>query len=358
MTHTSTTLRSMARAALLATLAVTPTLRAQQPTPTSTLPGQRLQTRIAHARTVQGPVGQGPAAQGRAAQGPAEQGSVAQGPPTSSVPAQSAQAAPVPPVSAKWPEPAPVSAPSPPVALNFPSDPTCADLPRIVTEIARIRPRLDDWAQLARFREANLELPPAASGQPRVVFLGDSITDAWDDPRYGGFFPGKGYVNRGISGQTTPQMVLRMRADVLAHEPKALVLLAGTNDIAGNTGPMTVTQTQDNITTIAELATLHGIKVVLASILPTSNYHFTGDSPLGPQTVRRPLAKIRAINDWMRAYAKAHGHTYLDYFSATVDAQGMLKKELSADDLHPNAAGYAVMGPLAEAAIARALGGR
>jgi lysophospholipase L1-like esterase len=146
-----------------------------------------------------------------------------------------------------------------------------------------------------------------------------------------------------------------MPADVIALKPKAIVLLAGTNDLSSNTGPMTIAQTEDNITMIAELATLHGIKVILASVLPTSNYHFKGNDPRGPQTMRRPLASIRALNDWMKQYAAEHGHVYLDYYTAMLDSAGMLKPEFSEDDLHPTAAGYAVMSPLAEAAIAKAL---
>jgi lysophospholipase L1-like esterase len=146
-----------------------------------------------------------------------------------------------------------------------------------------------------------------------------------------------------------------MRADIIALKPKAMVLLAGTNDIAGNTGPMTLPQIEDNIITIAELGTLHDIKVVLASVLPTSNYHFKGTDPKLAQTGRRPLDTIKALNAWMKDYAEQHGHVYLDYYTAMLDANGMLKTELSEDDLHPNAAGYAIMAPLAEAAIAKAL---
>jgi lysophospholipase L1-like esterase len=149
--------------------------------------------------------------------------------------------------------------------------------------------------------------------------------------------------------------VLRMRADVLALKPKAMVLLAGTNDIAGNTGPMTLAQIEDNVMTIAELATLHEIKVVLASVLPTSNYHFKGTDPRLAQTGKRPPETIRALNAWLKEYAGKQGHVYLDYYTPMLDASGMLKAEFSEDDLHPNAAGYAVMGPLAEAAIAKAL---
>jgi lysophospholipase L1-like esterase len=184
--------------------------------------------------------------------------------------------------------------------------------------------------------------------------MGDSITDAWPQPRFGAFFPGKNYVGRGISGQTTPQMLIRMRPDVIALKPKVVVILGGTNDIAGNTGPMTDEQIEGNLASMAELASANGIKVVLSSITPVSSYHVA--SPNGvPQTTARPLARVRAINDWMRQYAAAHKHEYLDYFPAMVDDKGMLKADLSGDDLHPNAAGYAIMAPLAEAAIQKAL---
>jgi lysophospholipase L1-like esterase len=213
--------------------------------------------------------------------------------------------------------------------------------------------RLRDWPQLARYRDANRALPPPSGRDSRVVFMGDSITDVWQQPRFGGFFPGKAYVNRGISGQTTPQMLIRFRPDVIDLAPKAVVILAGTNDIAGNTGPMTDEDIQRNLSSMADLARAHGIKVVLSSITPTSAYH-TGERAVA-QTTARPLARIRAINDWMRAFAAANGHVYLDYFSAMVDAAGVMRAELTADDLHPNAAGYAVMAPLAQAAIDRAL---
>jgi lysophospholipase L1-like esterase len=172
-------------------------------------------------------------------------------------------------------------------------------------------------------------------------------------PRFGEFFPGKPYIGRGISGQTTPQMLIRFRPDVIALKPKAVVILAGTNDIAGNTGPMLDEEIEGNLATMAELAKAHGIRVVLASITPTSAYHVASNGI--PQTTARPMARIRAINDWMKTYAAANGHVYLDYFSAMVDDAGVLREELSADDLHPNAKGYAVMAPLAEAAIQRAL---
>jgi lysophospholipase L1-like esterase len=230
------------------------------------------------------------------------------------------------------------------------SDALAAALQAVVRNDARVR----DWANLARYKEVNRTLPAPAANEPRVVFMGDSITDAWPQPRYGTFFAGKPYVGRGISGQTTPQMVLRFRTDVIALKPKAVVILAGTNDIAGNTGPYTNEDIQGNIQTMAELAKLHGIRVVLASILPVSAYHQTPGSPQ-PQTVSRPMTRIRAINEWMKSYAVAQGHVYLDYLSAMTDDTGHLRTELSEDDLHPNATGYAIMGPLAEAAIRTAL---
>jgi len=225
------------------------------------------------------------------------------------------------------------------------------------TRAARAEARLQDWPALARYREANAKLPPPAKGERRVVFMGDSITDFWDDPKYGGFFPGKPYVNRGISGQTTPQMLVRFRPDVLAHRPSAVVILAGTNDIAGNTGPTTPEAVQGNLASMAELARANGARVVLASLLPVSDYEQRDGQPL-VQTARRPPEKIRALNEWIKSYAAAHGHTFLDYHAATVDARGFLKDELSDDGLHPNAKGYEVMAPLAERAIAAALKGR
>jgi lysophospholipase L1-like esterase len=213
--------------------------------------------------------------------------------------------------------------------------------------------RLRDWANLARYREANRTLPAPAAGEARVVFMGDSITDAWPQPRFGAFFPGKPYIGRGISGQTTPQMLIRFRPDVIDLKPKAVVILAGTNDIAGNTGPMTDEEVERNIESMADLAKAHGIKVVLSSIMPTGAYHVAANGV--PQTTTRPMSRIKAINDWMKSYAAANGHVYLDYFTPMLDATGMMKAELTTDDLHPNAAGYAIMAPLAQAAIDKAL---
>jgi lysophospholipase L1-like esterase len=214
--------------------------------------------------------------------------------------------------------------------------------------IARQDGILKDWANLGRYRDANKELQPPKSGEKRVVFMGDSITDGWGRRENSAFFPGKPYVNRGISGQTTPQMLIRFRPDVLALQPKAVVFLAGTNDIAGNTGPMTLEEIEGNLASMAQLARANGMRVVLASVMPVCDY-------IRPQTERRPPEKIRALNEWIKAYAAKNKMIYLDYYSAMLDDKQMLKKELTGDGLHPNAAGYEVMAPLAEKAIAAAL---
>ncbi len=232
--------------------------------------------------------------------------------------------------------------------------PSCPEVATAFTNLMRNDARMRDWPNLARYREANRSLGAPAAGESRVVFMGDSITDAWPQPRYGALFTAnRSYVGRGISGQTTPQMLIRFRPDVLDLKPKVVVLLAGTNDIAGNTGPMTNEEIQGNLASMAQLARANGIRVVLSSVQPVSAYH---TSPNGtPQTQSRPMDRIRAINDWMKTHAAAERHVYLDYFSAMVDDKGVLREDLSADDLHPNAKGYAIMAPLAQAAIAQAL---
>ena len=239
--------------------------------------------------------------------------------------------------------------PAPPPAAE-----SCPEMAAALQALIRNDARIRDWPLLNRYRDANRALPPPAAGDARVVFMGDSITDSWAaQARYGPFFPGKPYVGRGISGQTTPQMLVRFRPDVIDLKPKAVVILAGTNDIAGNTGPMTNEDIQRNIASMSELAKANSIKVILASITPTSAYH---TAPNGvPQTTLRPMDRIRAINDWMKKYAAGNGHVYLDYFSAMVDESGVMKRELTGDDLHPNVAGYAIMAPLAQAAIDKAL---
>ena len=211
-----------------------------------------------------------------------------------------------------------------------------------------MRKKLDDWPQLGRYADANATLPGTEPG--RVVFYGDSITDAWT--RNGGtFFPGKPYVNRGISGQTTEQMVVRFRQDVIDLHPAVLVVLAGTNDLAGVTGSARNEDIEANYASIAELARLHQIRVVFASLLPVNNY--TDDAK--ESFALRPRERILALNTWLRDYCAKNRLVYLDYFSAMVDSKGMLKRELSDEGLHPNAAGYKIMAPLAEKSIAQAI---
>jgi lysophospholipase L1-like esterase len=208
---------------------------------------------------------------------------------------------------------------------------------------------MTDFGELARYRAANAELKPPAPGEKRVVFLGDSITDGWPLAEY---FPGKPYINRGISGQTTSQMLVRFQQDVVALHPKAVVILAGTNDIAGNTGPMRLEDIEANYASLAELARANGIEVVYSAVLPVHDYT--------PQSkdffADRSPAKILELNRWLSVYCRAHGCVYLDYFHAMVDNKGLLKKELADDGLHPNQAGFRIMAPLAETAIEKAIG--
>ena len=212
-----------------------------------------------------------------------------------------------------------------------------------------------DFGGFYRYAAANAALAAPKPGETRVVFFGDSITDNWSKPDYGGFFPGKPYVNRGIGGQTTAQMLLRFRADVVELQPKAVVILAGTNDVAGNAGPVTLDQVQDNLASMAELARAHGIRVVLASLLPVSDDKRDANGQALTRTRQRPTATIRELNGWLAAYAARNGHVYLDYFTGTADTAGLLLSPLNDDGLHPNARGYAVMAPLAERAIGDAL---
>ena len=239
--------------------------------------------------------------------------------------------------------------PAEPQQASPPTD--CTDTARALTMLLSRDARMRDWAELERYRDDNRALKPPVGGEGRVVFMGDSITDVW--PQRAGFFPGKPYVNRGITGQTTPQMLVRFRADVIELQPKVVVILAGTNDIAGNTGPMSNEDIQRNLASMSELAGAHGIRVVLASILPVSASHTAAGAT--PQIILRPMARITTLNDWLKQYAAAERHVYLDYFSSMTSDDGLLRPELSDDDLHPNAKGYAIMAPLAEAAIAKAL---
>ncbi|MBD1843598.1 capsular biosynthesis protein [Cyanobacteria bacterium FACHB-63] len=198
-----------------------------------------------------------------------------------------------------------------------------------------IQERMTDFAQLQHYQQANAELVPDSA---RIIFFGDSIIDFWNLQNY---FQNQSYVNRGIAGQTTPQMLIRFRPDAIALRPKAVILLAGTNDIAGNTGSTTIAQIQDNLMSIVELAKYHQIRMILASLLPVSEL----------VSVTRPRAKIAALNDWIQNYCAETNCVYLDYHSHMVDDRGFLQSHLSVDGLHPNNAGYKIMTPLAEAAI-------
>jgi lysophospholipase L1-like esterase len=203
-----------------------------------------------------------------------------------------------------------------------------------------------DWAYLERYRSDNAALGVPGRGENRVVFMGNSITEGWAK-YFSAMFPGKPYVGRGISGQTTPQMLVRFRQDVIALKPVVVVLLAGTNDIAGNTGPSTLEMIEDNIASMAELARANGIAVVLCSVLPVFDYPW--------KKGLEPAPKIVELNAWIRNYAQTHGAVYVDYHSAMADERHGLKAELSPDGVHPNEAGYRVMAPLVAKGIAEAL---
>lgn len=230
------------------------------------------------------------------------------------------------------------------------TQPVAADREQLQKQLAKDERILQDWANLRRYGKDNSQLAIPDAGQNRVVFMGDSITDAWGRGR-GTFFPGKPYINRGISGQTTPQMLIRFRPDVIALKPKVVVILAGTNDLAGNTGPATVEEIEGNLESMAQLAVANDIKVVLASVTPVCDY-------IKPQTARRPPQKIVTLNAWIKEYCTRNHHVYLDYYSSMVDDRNMLKAALTYDGLHPNDAGYEIMSPLASQAIEAALASR
>jgi lysophospholipase L1-like esterase len=207
---------------------------------------------------------------------------------------------------------------------------------------ANVHKLLTDWAGLTRYGSDNAELRTPRTGENRVVFLGDQITESWS-----GFFPGKAYLNRGIASQTTPQMLVRFRQDVIELQPKVVVIQAGTNDLASVTGPSTEGMMGENFMSMVELARLHGIRVVLASVLPVCDC-------VKNQTALRPQGKIIGLNGWIKDYAAQSGSVYLNYYSALADGRNF-KKDLTVDGLMPNDAGYRVMAPLAEKAIAEAL---
>jgi lysophospholipase L1-like esterase len=211
-----------------------------------------------------------------------------------------------------------------------------------------VEKRDSDPDNLKRYADADSKLPPPAKAMPRVIFLGDSITDGW---RLNEYFTGRDFVNRGIGGQTTLQMLARFRQDVVPLSPKIVVILAGTNDIAAG---ISATQIEENLATMGELAKAHGIKSVFASILPVSDYHKDAD-PAYQMTINRPPATIQAINRWIQSYCLSQGAPYMDYYTAMVDPSGHMQADLSDDGLHPNAKGYRVMSPVALDVIGRAL---
>ena len=218
-----------------------------------------------------------------------------------------------------------------------------AELEQQVDRYLRI---LGDWAGLTRYGSANAELGSPGAADTRVVFIGDDITEAWGASGTP-FFPGKSYLNRGIARQTTPQMLVRFRQDVIALRPKVVVIAGGLNDVAGISGPGTRGTIADNLMSMTELAQAHGIKVVLASITPIC------DCTTSQTSLRSPV-RIADVNEWIEGYAAEAGAVYLDYYGALADGRNF-RRELTRDGLLPNAAGYAVMAPLAERAIATAL---
>ena len=245
------------------------------------------------------------------------------------------------------------TAPSTPAQAPKPTEQPAATEQLTPYQKSQLEWAFNDWPGLSRYRDADEELAPPAVGEVRVVFMGDSITEGWGmkatatSPGRGEFFPGKPYINRGISGQTTPQMLVRFRQDVIALKPKVVVLLAGTNDIAENTGKETLEEIGNNIASMSDLARANGIRVVLCSVLPASDFHW--------HPGLEPAPKIRALNAWIREYATKNGLVYVDYYSPMANVEGGLKTELSPDGVHPNKDGYDLMGPLAEAGIAEAL---
>ena len=204
---------------------------------------------------------------------------------------------------------------------------------------------LVDFAILSRYHAADLRLGPPAADSNRIVFIGDSITDAW---KLDESFPGRHYINRGIGGETSSQILLRFRQDVIDLHPKVVVILAGTNDFAENTGPATLRQIEGNLMSMAQLATANHIEVVLCSVLPSVQYRWHPGLP-------NPAGRIATLNQRLRAYAARNHYVYVDYYAAMKDAAGGLGHDLSRDGVHPSPAGYAIMAPLAQAGIDEAL---
>ena len=206
--------------------------------------------------------------------------------------------------------------------------------------------KAQDFANLNKYQSQNASLPVPTAEQKRIVFMGDSITELWSviNPEY---FSGKCYINRGIGGQTTPQMLIRFRADVIALQPTAVVILAGINDIAGNTGPSSIEMIRDNIFSMVELAKANNIQVILCSVLPAYDF------PWKPN--QEPIEKIKALNEILKNYAKSNNVVYVDYYSAMIDERLGLNIEYSKDGVHPNKIGYQIMEPIVEKAISLVL---
>ena len=238
--------------------------------------------------------------------------------------------------------PAPQTAPAPAATPT-----TLSGHPADAYWTAHDKQLVTDFGWLARYKDADDKMPRPLPDEKRIVFMGDSITEGWHFDGPAGSFPGKPYVNRGVSGQTSPQMLVRFRQDVVDLQPAVVVLLAGTNDVAGNTGPMTLEQTEDNISSMAEIATANHIRVVLCSVLPAFDFPW--------RQGLEPAPKIVALNTWLKSLAADKGYVYVDYHTAMKDARDGLPANLSKDGVHPNPAGYAVMVPLVEAGIAKAL---
>lgn len=215
----------------------------------------------------------------------------------------------------------------------------------IILFVITVNVQGQDWANLQRFQKENRETPPPAKDEKRVVFMGNSITEGWI--RTCPEFFSKSYINRGIGGQTTPQMLLRFRQDVIELQPKVVVILAGTNDIAGNTGPSTLEMIENNLASMADLAKANGINVILCSVLPAYNYPW--------RKAIEPAEKIVELNQWIEQYAHKNKITYVDYYSSLVDSRKGMKAKYTVDGVHPNKAGYEIMMPLIEAAIKETL---
>jgi lysophospholipase L1-like esterase len=238
---------------------------------------------------------------------------------------------------------------APLAALAQAQSPAPTVIPPPLRQVASL---INDFGNTRRYAAENASLKPAVANERRVVFMGDSITDNLHNARFGGFFPGRPYINRGISGQTTAQMLLRFYPDVIALHPKAVVIFAGTNDIGGNLGPVSVESIEDNLAAMADIARANRIKVIMASLTPVCD--IAGKTPMTPG---RPPETILALNRWIKDFTAKQGFVFLDYFAATVDEKGFFRADFTDDGLHPTAKGYEVMNPLAEKAISAALDG-